>query len=73
MYISGVAQIAKGNIGVKAKAGSLWAAKEGLYWWCIRFIETFSTMYQKWHTQLVAHIHLVAISEGKTVATRSHA
>jgi hypothetical protein len=58
----------KGRLNEKIKASSLWSAKHSLYWWAVRFIPKFSTIYHDWHNSLTAHIHYVAVTEHLSTA-----
>lgn len=60
LFIEAMVTLSSGSIGKKIRADVLWQHKEGLYWWAVRFIPQFTTIYAGWHSQLVAHIHLLA-------------
>lgn len=55
------ASTAKGRIGDKPKAGTLFQLKDGLYWWIIRFIPDFFTQFATWHHTAVSTIHKAAL------------
>jgi hypothetical protein len=60
LYIGAIPHYAKGRFG-KITSFPLWHAKHALYWWAMRLIPGFITIFGKWHSVLTAHIHLVAI------------
>jgi hypothetical protein len=63
-FLGGLAASSDGLFNEKVKASSLWIAKHCLYWWAVRFIPDFSTVYHDWHAQTVEHVHYIAIKEG---------
>ncbi|KAF2733772.1 hypothetical protein EJ04DRAFT_553107 [Polyplosphaeria fusca] len=62
-YLTGLIAISKDKLGDKPMAGVLWAGKDDLYWWTVRFIDGFSAIFQDWQSQLESHIHYIAIQE----------
>jgi len=56
----------KGNIGSKPRADGLYQIKDGLYWWAVRFIPKFSTIFGGWHNTVTATIHKIALNLGKS-------
>lgn len=60
LYIGALPHFAKGRFGT-ITAHPLWHAKNALYWWAMRLIPNFPSIFGKWHSELTAHIHLVAI------------
>jgi hypothetical protein len=63
-FLGGMAVTSTGLFQRKIKATSLWLAKHCIYWWAVRFIPDFSTVYHEWHARTVAHVHYIAIKEG---------
>jgi hypothetical protein len=45
----------------KPKAGALYTQKFGMYWWLVRMIPDFHTIYLQWHTVMNAVIHKAAM------------
>lgn len=45
----------------KPKAGALYTQKFGMYWWLVRMIPDFHTIYQRWHLVINAVIHKAAL------------
>jgi hypothetical protein len=60
-FLLGIAKYAKGNIGDKPKAGVLFQMKDSLYWWFIRFMPTFVSIFGLWHHEAVGAIHRAAL------------
>jgi hypothetical protein len=60
-YVSVIPHFAKGRFG-KITAEPLWHAKYALYWWAMRLVPNFVSIYGKWHADLTAWIHLIAIT-----------
>jgi len=44
-WLGAIAASQTGKIDSKIKASTLWNAKQEIYWWCVRFIPDFSTVY----------------------------
>jgi hypothetical protein len=59
-YISVIPHFAKGRFG-KITVQPLWHAKYALYWWAMRLVPDFMSIYSKWHADLTAWVHLSAI------------
>jgi hypothetical protein len=64
VFIGSIPSWSEGRLGISIKAGPLWHAKEGLYWWAVRLIPSFTSMFSQWHSELTSHIHLVATQYG---------
>ena len=62
IFIGAIPQWAHGKLHTVVKTCSLWHAKDALYWWAVRLIPRFPIMHARWHQELVAHIHLTAIT-----------
>ncbi|KAF2271518.1 uncharacterized protein EI97DRAFT_487294 [Westerdykella ornata] len=60
-YMAGYAAISKGLFGAKVKASTLWRAKFALYFWAVRHIDDFATIFPAWHSELSAHIAQTAL------------
>jgi hypothetical protein len=63
-FLGGLAVTSNGLFTTKIKASSLWIAKHCVYWWAVRFIPDFSTVYHDWHARTVEHVHYIATKEG---------
>jgi hypothetical protein len=63
-FLGGMAITSKGLFQSKIKASSLWIAKHCIYWWAVRFIPDFSTIYRDWHARTGEHIYYIATKEG---------
>jgi hypothetical protein len=63
-FLGGLAAASNGLFTKKVKASSLWIAKHCIYWWAVRFIPDFSTVYHDWHARTVEHVHFIAEKEG---------
>jgi hypothetical protein len=68
-YLAGISTWAEGRLDTKVKAGTLLHAKDALYWWCVRYIDDFYTVREKWDRETTAMIYLTAYSEGLSVKT----
>ncbi|KAK6429522.1 hypothetical protein LTR95_014330 [Oleoguttula sp. CCFEE 5521] len=44
-----MAKYAKGKIADKPKAGILYQQKQGMYWWAVRLIPDWTSIYPRWH------------------------
>jgi hypothetical protein len=63
MFLAGMIDLCQGRFGEKIKASSLWLAKHCIYWYAVRYIRTFSTIYHQWHNEVSSHIHYIAVKE----------
>ena len=59
-----MAKYAEGRVGNKPKAGVLYQYKEALYWWIIRYIPDFASIFVQWQNMANAAIHKAATSYG---------
>lgn len=55
---------AKGKRGDKVQAKVLWDRRRALWWWIVRIIPDFGSIYLQWDVQTSAHIHPKAIDLG---------
>jgi hypothetical protein len=69
-FLTGIAQWSEGKLANKVKAGTLWQFKDSLYWWSVRYIKGFSTIYHEWHTRLSGYICYTACDEDLSVLLR---
>lgn len=61
-----MAEYATSTFGGKPEAGVLQQQKYGMYWWIIRFIPGFSTIYQTWDSMTTAAINRAALDTNFT-------
>ncbi|KAF2656801.1 hypothetical protein K491DRAFT_777681 [Lophiostoma macrostomum CBS 122681] len=62
-FLAVYALSAEARMGRRLKASILMSRKQDLFWWIVRFIPSFYTMYLAWHLETEAYIHMIAIVE----------
>jgi hypothetical protein len=55
-------KLCKGRIEEKPRTDILYQRKEGIYWWAIRLIPDFSSVFMQWHTLTNAHIGYLGLT-----------
>lgn len=63
-------QLCQGRIEEKPRANLLYQRKESVYWWAIRLIPDFSSVFLQWHTFTNAHIGFLGITLGLSKSHR---
>lgn len=62
--MSCMAAAAKGRIEDKPRADLLYQVKDAFQLWDLRFIPEFNPIFGQRHTQMLRHIHKIALDEG---------
>lgn len=62
VFLDCMTGLAKGRIGDKIRTDVLWGYKKALYWWAVRFIPDFTSIFGLWHSQMISHIHWLGLT-----------